>query len=279
MNQTIEDLDKKKFLLKVEKNKWFEDAVEYNKRLNEFKVNLPKNPQEKERIHKELEKCHEELMKRKQKYDKAEVELDHSLSSSEKKKKQQQERQQLIEYLQEIDLSSPLATRIRDSAFEDEDEDFSMRITYSKIREYEKYCATSRNINQLEKTEQELSCSKSSRTKRLMRTNGGKTWGHLNYTHKYSFSRQQRLERYKVLETGLNWKSRLLLLHCKKVRVKLTRIQRCPLCHEPVQPQFGHSCRVIIIIINFTIAIHLLGECLFVRYFNEILHSIASYLI
>lgn len=249
-------MDKKKFLLKIEKNKWFEDAVEYNKRLNEFKANLPKNPQEKEKIHKELEKCHEELMKRKQKYDKSEIELDHSFSSSEKKKKQQQERQQLIEYLQEIDLSSPLATRIRDSAFEDEDEEFSMRMTYSKIREYEKYCATPRNINQFEKAEQELSYSKPTRTKRLIRTNNGvKIWANRNYIHKYSFSRQQRLERYKVLETGLNWKSRLLLLHCEKVRVRLIRIQTCPLCYEPVQPQFGHSCTVII---HFTILILLL---------------------
>lgn len=67
-------------------------------------------------------------------------------------------------------------------------------------------------------------------------------WGPRLFHHQYSFNKMQRMEKYKRLETGLDWKGRLLALSLKPVKVVVEKILTCPCCHGPVDPEVGHSC-------------------------------------
>ncbi|XP_054166462.1 uncharacterized protein LOC128963940 [Oppia nitens] len=60
-------------------------------------------------------------------------------------------------------------------------------------------------------------------------------------SHQYSFTKRQRLDRLRRFDTGIDWKSRLLNLHCNPfVRLSITRCYLCPLCRQPIGDD--HSC-------------------------------------
>lgn len=67
-------------------------------------------------------------------------------------------------------------------------------------------------------------------------------WGPRLFHHEYTFTKTQRLEKYKRLETGLDWRGRLLALSLKPVKVVVEKILTCPCCLEPVDVESGHSC-------------------------------------
>ena len=59
--------------------------------------------------------------------------------------------------------------------------------------------------------------------------------------HKYVFTRRQRLDKIQRMESGINWKSRILLMNCRNVSINLDKIENCPICSEKLEST--HSCR------------------------------------
>lgn len=64
----------------------------------------------------------------------------------------------------------------------------------------------------------------------------------ITHVHSYTFSRQERLEKFLTLETGLDWKTRLLTWHCQPIAVDIQELKRCNCCRSKVCTQVGHSC-------------------------------------
>jgi hypothetical protein len=75
---------------------------------------------------------------------------------------------------------------------------------------------------------------------RITRNSSNSDWNPRKNQHKYSFSKRQRLEKWKTIETGLDWRSRLLKSQCKRVFVKMFRVIKCPLCSQTIDSQ--HQC-------------------------------------
>ncbi|KAI1303724.1 hypothetical protein HDE_02211 [Halotydeus destructor] len=61
-----------------------------------------------------------------------------------------------------------------------------------------------------------------------------------SHVHSYAFTKQERLEKYFTLDSGLDWRGRLLALHCTPLSISVRKMQRCPSCKEKLVK--GHSC-------------------------------------
>lgn len=124
------------------------------------------------------------------------------------------------QYISKVDLSSPLGRRLLSNVPN------HLRLTPSRsdlIPIYEKYCGTSNKsvfhslINNMPNSSVISNPIKSRITRSNNSINGAvcASWGPRNYTHIYTFSKEQRLERAANLETGLDWKGRILSYCCK----------------------------------------------------------------
>ncbi|XP_054152426.1 hybrid signal transduction histidine kinase E-like [Oppia nitens] len=63
-----------------------------------------------------------------------------------------------------------------------------------------------------------------------------------HYHHSYCFNRKQRHDKWQLLETGINKRSQLLMKRCKRLCLRLNRIQMCPLCRNTVDFEPRHQC-------------------------------------
>lgn len=145
-------------------------------------------------------------------------------------------------YLKEIALSSPLGRKIVGCVPSLVSTPPSLT---DCVRSYERHCGTANRqvlaatLNHVPTFSIETTNSRS----RLTRANGGNSWSSSNYTHTYAFSKAQRRERWKTLETGLNWQGRMLRKCCKPCFISLEVLQSCPQCKETLQT--FHSCDLV----------------------------------
>ncbi|CAG2110690.1 unnamed protein product [Medioppia subpectinata] len=73
-------------------------------------------------------------------------------------------------------------------------------------------------------------------------TRHGSDWSSRHKHHIYCFNRQQRLEKWRRFETGLNWRSRLLKKRCRRLTVRLNRMTKCPICTKTIDFNPRHQC-------------------------------------
>jgi hypothetical protein len=75
---------------------------------------------------------------------------------------------------------------------------------------------------------------------RITRNSNNCDWNPRRNQHTYCFNKRERLEKWKTLETGLDWRSRLLKSQCKRVFIKMFRVIKCPLCSQTIDSE--HQC-------------------------------------
>lgn len=63
-----------------------------------------------------------------------------------------------------------------------------------------------------------------------------------NFVHTYTFSRQERMEKFLTLDTGLDWRGRLKAMDCQPLSVVVTEIRNCTCCRSRICTKKGHSC-------------------------------------
>jgi hypothetical protein len=158
-----------------------------------------------------------------------------------------------------IEMSSPLGKRLLD-AYSSIVSLHSISDVIRFIKSYERHCSTSilthRQLLQSikssfsPKVKIEFSLPSPSKTNlitsrilrsQLMISPTSNAWGLKSY-HIYAFSKQERLEKWRTVTSGLDWKARLLALHCDDVSLDVQKVTRCDLCQQPVSPDDGHSC-------------------------------------
>lgn len=221
------------------KIEWYKKAKQYNDRLQKFKANLPTNQSIRERLQTDLELLHKQLMAEKKKHSEEEDRY-RKLKSIENRNLllREEQKQELEYYINAFELTSLMGQRVRDST---DVKILSAQDIFYMNNRNEEYCChrdiCSVNVSQSTKS-----------STRITRSNTGfagidRMWGPRSESHEYCFNRKQRLEKYLRLETGLNWKSRIIAMQCKPVDVEITKVTRCPCCLELVEPEWGHSCR------------------------------------
>ena len=131
-----------------------------------------------------------------------------------------------------FDLSSSMAQRLFSTLFCP----LNQLDKYLKTINYEEFCDDSYGEYTLNST------SSSSFVTRISRTRDGNDWSSRKYHHKYCFNRFERLEKWRQLETGLNWRSRLLKSRCRQLLVPLNRIKWCPICIKTISLEPRHQC-------------------------------------
>ena len=209
--------------LSERKLRWFREAQHYNERLQKFKANLPMNSEVRHKIQTDLEKLHKRLMAEKQRQT-IEEEKFRRLKSQEQNQRLQKEelKQELDSYSNSFDLSSIMGRRVRLSL---ENSNLSAVDVFKYIENrIENHC----------KHKDIVSVSAPQNTKlstRITRSTTGfagidRMWGPRNESHQYSFNRRQRLNRYHRIDTGLNWKSRLVKKHCRRIDVEVAKYEQ-----------------------------------------------------
>ena len=83
-------------------------------------------------------------------------------------------------------------------------------------------------------------------TSRLLRSQqminpASNAWGLKSY-HIYTFSKQDRMEKMKTMQTGLDWKGRLVAMHCDSFTLDVKKDMICESCNEEVNGDEGHVC-------------------------------------
>lgn len=139
-----------------------------------------------------------------------------------------------LNLISSFDISSFMGKRIFRSLFEmltDLDK-------YLLIINCENYCLNNL-FNYLSQSSVNLNNS-SNTISRISRNRNGIDWNPRNYQFNYCFNRRQRLDKWKRMETGLDWKSRILKSHCKRLYVKMKKIINCPLCSQTIDN--NHQC-------------------------------------
>ena len=158
-----------------------------------------------------------------------------------------------------IEMSSPLGKRLLD-AYSAIVSLHSISDVIRFVKSYERHCSTS--ITNHRQLLQSIKCSFSPKVKidfslpspsktnlmtsRVLRSQltispTSNAWG-LKYYHIYAFSKQERLEKSLTATAGLDWKGRLLALHCEDISLDVHKITCCDVCHQTVSPDAGHSC-------------------------------------
>jgi len=168
-----------------------------------------------------------------------------------------------------LDVSSPMGRRLLES--------FSLGLGLSSlnelrkiIRSYERYCGTN-SLTHRHLLSHLKACSVTSLasnksikidltalpspdkgnviTSRLLRSQqvinpASNAWGLKSY-HIYTFSKQERLEKMKTMESGLDWKGRLLSMHCEVVSLDVPKISKCDSCGGDIFSDEGHACGLV----------------------------------
>ena len=205
------------------KLRWYREAQKYNERLQTFKANLPSNDLTRLGIQSELELLHKRLMAEKQRQT-IEEEKFRRLKTQENNQRIQREelKQELENYCNAFEISSLMGRRVRLSL---------VKPTLNVVQIFEDmWKRIESHCNQMDI----LSVSAPQNTKlstRITRSTTGfagidRMWGPRNEAHQYSFTRRQRLERYYRIDTGLNWKSRLVKKHCRRIDVEVAKYEQ-----------------------------------------------------
>ncbi|CAG2100668.1 unnamed protein product [Medioppia subpectinata] len=243
IREPIKSTPDMKQVLSERKVQWYREAQQYNERLQRFKQNLPRNLEVRHKCQSDLEGLHKRLMAEKSRLN-VDEEKYRRLKTVEQNQRLHKEEliQELEGYTNAFEISSLMGRRVRLSS--DNSSLNPLQIFNLNIRN-ENYCNQLKTIRDLIAATVPQNAKLSTR---ITRSNTGfagidKMWGPRSESHEYSFTRKQRLERYQRLETGLNWKSRLVKKHCKSIDVEVDKITRCPCCLELVEPEWGHSCR------------------------------------
>jgi hypothetical protein len=182
--------------------RWYKAAQSYNERLQKFKADLPSNIAVRAQMQSGLESLHKRLMNEKQKLNEEEERYRKMKNNEQRKREQREEQKQELEvYTNSFEWTSLMGQRVRNSAPDSELAANDINLKNCKIG----------YIPQTTKS-----------STRITRSNTGfagidKMWGPRSESHEYCFTRKQRLEKYKRLETGLNWKSRIIAMQCKSV--------------------------------------------------------------
>jgi hypothetical protein len=95
-------------------------------------------------------------------------------------------------------------------------------------------------VDYLSATNVSISNFSANSVSRISRNSYNSDWNSRKNQHKYCFNKRERLEKWKTMETGLDWKSRLLKSQCKRVFVKMFRVIKCPLCSQTIDSE--HQC-------------------------------------
>jgi hypothetical protein len=159
-----------------------------------------------------------------------------------------------------MELSSPMGKRLLES--------FSLGLGLSSVKElrkivrsYERYCgANSMTHKQLLASLKGQHSSKvkidlislpspdknNCLTSRLLRSQqminpASNAWGLKSY-HIYTFSKQDRMEKMKTMETGLDWKGRLVAMHCDSFSLDAKKEVICESCNQEINGDDGHNC-------------------------------------
>lgn len=158
-----------------------------------------------------------------------------------------------------IEISSPLGKRLLDAYSTIVNLQSSFEVIRF-VKSYERHCSTtSLSHRQLL---QSIKCSFSPKVKvdfllpspsktnlltsrvlrsQLMISPTSNAWGLKSY-HIYPFSKQERIEKSLTMTTGLDWKGRLLALHCDDICLDVHKITCCDVCRQPISADAGHSC-------------------------------------
>lgn len=158
-----------------------------------------------------------------------------------------------------VEMSSPLGKRLLD-AYSPIVSLQSVADVVRFVKSYERHCSTSCLSHR--QLLQSIKCSFSPKVKidfslpspsktnlmtcRVLRSQltispTSNAWGLKSY-HIYAFSKQERLEKSLTVTAGLDWKGRLLALHCEDISLDVHKITCCEVCQQPVSPDAGHSC-------------------------------------
>jgi hypothetical protein len=149
------------------------------------------------------------------------------------KRKQFYEKQKLLNFVNHFEFSTPLGSRVITTLFGSR---LKWDYIQNNINSYEKFCKTHKSLQRVSND----SKFNNNNNKRICSSFEKKCFKSQEKSFEFYFNRRQRLEKYKRLRTGLNWKSRLLRLHCKPLFVKLTQIKNCVICNEELNE--NHSC-------------------------------------
>jgi hypothetical protein len=201
--------------------RWYKAAQSYNERLQKFKADLPSNIAVRTQIQSSLESLHKRLMNEKQKLNEEEEKYRKMKNNEQRKREQREEQKQELEvYTNSFEWTSLMGQRVRNSAPNSE---LAANDIYQKNCRIEQFCKTKDVISSY------IPLTSKSST-RITRSNTGfagidRMWGPRSESHEYCFTRKQRLEKYKRLETGLNWKSRIIAMQCKSVGLGIKKYQ------------------------------------------------------
>ena len=204
------------------KLQWYREAQNYNEKLQQFRANLPLNITLRQRIQSDLERLHNRLMTEKAKQNAEEEVFRRKKAQEEAARIQKQElSQELDSYANAFEISSLMGRRVRLSL-----DDHSPNPQQVCVLNYqiEKYC----NQMDIVSVSAPQNAKLSTRITRSTTSFAGldRMWGQRNDSHQYSFTRRQRLNRYLKLETGLDWKSRLVKKHCRTIDVEVAKYEQ-----------------------------------------------------
>jgi hypothetical protein len=211
-------------MLSERKVRWYREAQQYNERLQKFKANLPSNLTLRHKLQSDLEGLHKRLMAEKNRLN-IEEEKYRRMKTAEQNQRLHKEEliQELESYTNAFEISSCMGRRVRLSS---SDHSFlnALQIFNLNLRN-ENFCNQLKSIRDLMAATVPQNAKLSTR---ITRSNTGfagidKMWGPRSESHEYCFTRRQRLDRYMRLDTGLNWKSRLVKKHCITIDVEVAK--------------------------------------------------------
>ena len=153
-----------------------------------------------------------------------------------KKKKLKHFKEQYLKCLSSFDMSSPMGRRML-VAFKTQELDPSK--VQTMIRKYDEHSTT--KIRFKTKEPNELCKWKTHRIERFCTSLELSQKDRDINNFQYSFTRRQRLDRWQRMITGIEWKSRLLAMHCN-AKVLVRRCYDCPICQTTIQTD--HSCDI-----------------------------------